>query len=160
MNQFNRGQMSLHTLSCALLALALGAAMPAAAHEFNHGGPLCNPAVPYSACYEIAAQHGAQKRLDGWYVSAGTTWLGYPGSCVVAGSDTRFLFHAMTYPTAPGSSPWAGIVHDEPAYRAMMTRSKWGAHIYNVVRSRGWLETPELHEMSGDEAVALGAPRC
>lgn len=153
--------MSRHTLPGALLALALGMAMPATAHEFNHGGPLCNPQVPYSACYEIDALNGAQKRLDGWYLSSGTTWLGYPGACIVDGSDTVFGFHAVTSSRVPpGSSIWAGILHDNTVYKDMMTRTKWGARIYDVVRSRGWLDTPEVHEMTGAEAIALGVPRC
>ena len=133
------------------------------AHEFERGGYLCNPTVNYSACNEIAkvdAQHET-KRLDGWYVSAATTWLGYPRSCVVAGSDTKFEFHAISNSNVlPNSNPWLAIIHDEPTYKAMMTRSKWGARIYEVVRGRGWLETPELHEMTGDEVIALGVPRC
>ena len=143
-----------------ILGLAFGAVSCAPAHEFEQGGYLCNPKVDYSSCNEIAAQLGRVKRLDGWYQSAATTWLGYRGSCVVAGSDTRFLFHGVSGPTRPGASPWAGIIHDEPTYREMMTHSKWGARVYQVVRDRGWLDTPELHELSGDDVIALGVPVC
>ena len=144
-----------------LLFLLPFLAMPAYAHEFNRGGPLCSANVPYSACYEIAALHGATKRLDGWYASAGTTWLGYPQACIVDGSDTRFEFHAVRTPAVPpNSSPWVGIIHDEPIYHQMMTKTPWGTRIYNHVRSLGWLDTPEIHELSGMEAIAFGVPRC
>ncbi|WP_210209006.1 hypothetical protein [Roseiarcus fermentans] len=143
-----------------LISLTLVSA--ATAHEFEHGGALCDHRIDYSMCMLMSkAESNKQvKRLDGWYVSASTLWLGYPRSCIIAGSDTRFEFHAVRQTEAISSNPWVGLSLDDPTYRAMMTHTKWGARIYEVVRDRGWLDTPELHEMTGEEALALGVPRC
>ena len=141
------------------LGLLIGAC--STTHEFEHGGYLCKSSVSYSACNLITQQQGRVKRLDGWYMSAATTWLGYPNACIVKGSDTRFLFHGVTTSRVPPhSSIWEGILHDNPVYYDMMNRTPWGARIYRVVRERGWLDRPDLHTMTGEEAIALGVPVC
>ena len=107
----------------------------------------------------IDAQHGAVRPLDGWYMSSGTLWLGYSRACIVQGADVRFLFHAAHGPQAT-KNPWEGIIIDEPTYHALLVRTPWGRRIYDTIHSRGWLDTPEFHEMTGAEAIALGVPVC
>lgn len=147
----------LHTL-----LVLLCVASPASAHEFLQGGWLCNPSVPYSACNVIREREAAGPlRLDGWYRSAHTLLVGSPKACIVPGSDTQFLFHAISVGPEHGPfGPWSNISHGNAEYARWMQRSPWGRRVYAYVSAQGWLDTPEFHTLTGEQLIALGVPVC
>jgi hypothetical protein len=145
------------------LALILYAVVPAAAHEFFQGGWICRPDVPYSACNVVREREASgQVRIDMWARSAYTIIVASPKACIVRGSDTQFLFHAIVVGNGRGAIPsaWNGISHNNAEYAFWMNRSPWGRNIYKYVNGRGWLDTPELHALTGEQLISLGVPVC
>ena len=146
------------------LLIALLFSTQAPAHEFLQGGYLCNPQVWYSTCYMVRQREATGRvALDGWYKSADTLYVGSPKACIVPGSDTQLLFHAITIGNGRGPigySIWNGISHNNAEYASLMRRSPWGKRVYDYVNSQGWLDTPELHTLTGEQLIALGVPAC
>lgn len=149
------------------LALALIlVASPASAHEFlfPQGGYLCNPKSPRSACAIVHAREAAGRVvLDGWYKSAYSILAASPKACVVAGSDTQLVIHAMAAGAGRGQngySPWIGIDPDNAEYARWMKRSAWGRRIYAHAKAQGWLERPEPQTLLAADLIAMGVPAC
>ena len=133
--------------------LALGLSAPAFAQKiitFDRGGLISDTLT------EITAQSGQRVVIAGDCMSACTMWLGHAGTCVMPGATLYFHAAQDGLRAMHDPNPWRTISASGNA----TLRGFYPPGIRSYVDRNGWLNTPELHSMSGAQAISLGARAC
>ena len=105
---------------------------------------------------QIADASGQRHEIRGDCMSACTLWLGHRGACV--SPDATLWFHAAAdgLKQAHYANPW--LWKSAEGNRILL--DAYPARLRAIVVSNGWLETPEMHTLSGARLIALGVPAC
>jgi len=136
-----------------LAALCVGSG---AAVALDWGRPLDQGGSIGARLREIAETKGQRHEIKGDCMSSCTLWLGHKGACVAA--DATLWFHAAAdgLKQAHYTNPW--LWKSTKGNRILL--NAYPARLRAFVVDNGWLETPEMHTLSGAQLTALGVPAC
>lgn len=139
--------------SFGLAALCLGSG---AAGALDWGRPLDQGGSIGARLRQISDASGQRHEIRGDCMSACTLWLGHKGACV--SPDATLWFHAAAdgLKQAHYANPW--LWKSAEGNRILL--GAYPARLRAVVVSNGWLETPDMHTLSGVQLIALGVPEC
>ena len=127
-----------------------------AAYALDWGRPLDRGGDIGNRLRQIAAAPQRRHAINGDCMSSCTMWLGYKGTCV--SPDAVLWFHAAAdgLKQAHYDNPW--LWKSAEGNRILL--SFYPPRVRNVVTSNRWLETPEMHTLTGSQLIALGVPAC
>ena len=138
------------------VALAAVCLWPGVAAAQNWGRPLDQGGDIAIRLRQISASAGQRHEISGDCKSACTLWLGHKGACV--DRDAVLWFHAAAdgLKQAHFENPWLWT----SAAGNRLLLSAYPARVRALVAGNGWLDTPEMHTLTGAQLIALGVTAC